>query len=778
VERSPELANIPVSFSTQGDIRIVGTTDNTVTIETTANYGKGRITASIIYKLDPKTLTDTCFLFGCWSTEGIARTTVDVYQKFSPAELAPNDQIFGSDHIVPGDTLPYSVRAILTRNLTSQIGVDIYTWIYPPYMSDVLGVYNGDGSSITLSVANDAIIGTDTIKVVLGRCNASTPLIKLLQKGSELPTVTHDNLDCTDADTVRFKIENPKMGYSYRWIASNHPLTSIVPVTPNNRNHEIMAISDGIGSVITLFASNGHDTVTETYVITKKVTKPIKIRGDVTCVQAGDILPYELYPSPNVEVKWQLPDGWHPDGNNEHSSSIYVTLSDAPQAGFIIASSMVCDQVFDSIFVTVTATYIEEGIISDNGVCFTAGDTATFRFKKDPNAKFYTWNFPVDWLPLGINPSMDMNDTVMQFIVGETIGNITVTATTFCGDGWTMTFDSVFASPSVGSISLTPKSCINDGVLDTIELIAEGANGVTQYQWLYPNTWNVLNATDNTIELSGVIIGDTEVFVIGINEQCKHSDTVKITITPTGADVGDFIITYEVVSREIFPGFSFVYQEFTANIDPLPSLLTTSFGWFTDGNCPVYANAHQSSIMEMICVIDTNQYNYWVVVTNSMGCITRRWLKNPFDGDVEYTDIIVEVTPPNITPALVCLTTKTTTLVEDNRQRELVLALTVMPIPPAPQQQAVEKTIAEIVETNEPTFKFHPNPANGDIHLQFDDGADFVEILDVRGFSVMKQRVTGSTEKKINVSNLRSGMYIVRVIFGEVVVSEKLQIVR
>ncbi len=750
-------------FWTEGDIKIVSSNKESVTITNKEQYGKGRLYASITYSLD--SIIDSSFLLspcvknGCWGVgdeSTVLQKYVDVYQKFTLEELAPNDKIYGNDYINVGEEYSYSIKPILTRNLTSMIGVDVYTWEIPPYMEDVFAFEYGDASSRVLNVDANAVINFDTIKVILGRCNADNPLIKVLSKGTEEPTVTHDNLVCTEFDTVYFRIDSVKTNYKYWWRSSNSFL-NIVPVQLDNSH--VMVISDGYGGAITLFTSNGRDTVSQAFEITKKVTKPIKIVGDTNCVKAGDILSYNLYPSPNVDVVWALPEGWFRDNNNPYSSSVYLSLSGSSVAGYIKTSSRFCGEIFDSIFVTVVADYIEEGIMSDSGTCFKKGEIAKFHFKKDPNAKSYQWTFPNGWIPQTYSTE-DINDTVIEVEVGET-GSIELTATTLCGEGWTMTFDDVNLYPFIESIEMEDKPCVNDGVVDNITLSAKGADAVTYYKWIYPNTWNETNSNNNTITLeTDNKNGNREVFVVGINDQCGYSDTIKTTIIQDGAGVDVNLVYQEIVYP--FPlDFLPPNRTITAIVSP---------GATTDYNYEWYENeafVHSGNNEYSVFDIDTANNNYCVIVSSklsSSSCVTRKWLKSSgTNEDTEYTSTVVEAIPPAAAPTIL------TPEPPDNSEEEV--------IEESQEQESEQTTAPNKIESKKPSFSFYPNPSKGNIHVQFDGNADYIEIFNMNGMSVLRKRCT-SDKKQLNVGNLKAGLYIMKVTFGNNIVAKKLQIIK
>jgi hypothetical protein len=571
-------------------------------------------------------------------------------------------------------------------------------------------------------------------------------------------------LECIQTDEVRFWVANSsKLPDHQYWFSSNSHGFATVPITGRDN---VRVETNGFSGKVTLYASNKFDTVSQDFFITRRTYLKCAIEGDFACLKPDTVLKFNLYPSPNVDVTWELPEGWNQDQSNPKSSTVYLVLDSNAVSGTIKASSKECSILFDTVFVSVEVNnYAKEGIISDNGVCFAQGDTATFRFKKDPNAKSYEWTFPDGWLLLGNPVKTDINDTVMKVIVGATMDSIKLTATTFCGEGWTMIFDSLYAKPSIEAISTMDKSCTNKGFADTITFVAEtnNPNSVTHYQWLYPNTWTVQNANANTLVLiTNEIIGDYTVYVVGTNEQCsQYTDTAEITISPVGIGIGDITIVYS---------------------EPLPlrtrTLTATSYPnctykWHKNGDYSeiIFSNGNRYALN----TIDTINNSYSVVVTNTLtGCISQAWFGQfSLDDDWEYTDTIVKVTPPTPPANYSAPMTFNFFIEEDNAQDNSEEEP--VETPPAPRQNAPKQTVPEVVVDNNPSFTFYPNPARGNIYVQFNGDADNIEILNMSGIILLKRRVTGS-EQEISVSHLSIGMYIVRVTFGNKIVSEKLQI--
>ena len=73
-------------------------------------------------------------------------------------------------------------------------------------------------------------------------------------------------------------------------------------------------------------------------------------------------------------------------------------------------------------------------------------------------------------------------------------------------------------------------------------------------------------------------------------------------------------------------------------------------------------------------------------------------------------------------------------------------------------------------------FKFYPNPTNGEMVLNFDSNADWigkiVSIVSINGVVVSKAQITAKTQK-LNLSNLKPGMYFIQAENGDQKLREK-----
>ncbi|MCD4788642.1 MAG: PKD domain-containing protein, partial [Bacteroidales bacterium] len=84
-----------------------------------------------------------------------------------------------------------------------------------------------------------------------------------------------------------------------------------------------------------------------------------------------------------------------------------------------------------------------------------------------------------------------------------------------------------------------------------------------------------------------------------------------------------------------------------------------------------------------------------------------------------------------------------------------------------------ELTGINTVETTE--IKIYPNPAKDILYISFTENLQFISILNIMGEVVYTQDVS-SDLIKVNISDLKEGIYIVRIIAGKNLINKKIQV--
>lgn len=89
-------------------------------------------------------------------------------------------------------------------------------------------------------------------------------------------------------------------------------------------------------------------------------------------------------------------------------------------------------------------------------------------------------------------------------------------------------------------------------------------------------------------------------------------------------------------------------------------------------------------------------------------------------------------------------------------------------------------TVRIVENNNGPAFKIYPNPNDGVFKIAFDQPIikSDIEVLDVLGVNILTVKVLNETTKEINLTNITSGIYFVRVRDGEIYHVKKITVVR
>jgi len=629
---------------------------------------------------------------------------------------------------IPGTAELYSVTGLATA--------DMFIWRFD---GNIVG--DGEQISFMLPASYRGNFGLDSLRVTAIKCNRefTTAIPIFVQFTEDLLTI--ENTTCAFVgDEITFTI-TPEINENITWTFDSENLTFV-----RAENSKLILRANYSGS-FQVSAQNKFCTETSiasTFIEVLDKVVGLEIISDATCFFPKGTYIFEVEEVYNASYKWTA---FGETFSTERIATLTIPEI-VSETGNVTVTVTLCDRdfSFDYIIVIETPYSEDKGIrTTKNLTCFTVGQLTEFYIEADPTATSYTWIFPAEW---GISDiTIEAPETRVSVEIGATKGTIKVIGTT-CGGTWYRFFEIEHFTPANATdIRLVGRECINSGMEDIVTLEVVGAEGATIFEWEYPAMWRldetsgnvarfITNGTDHTIS---VRVG---------NETCGMSDEVFAKEIEFIEGVG---VPITIVQVPVIPGMLY---RLVAQPDNLPQ------GYYEWHRAPVVLGSTPVGIGSFHPVTAMNNANYCVIVSSpqSGGCISKA-CRFP----ITPTDIGANTTVVNTTP--------TAPRVVAPQQIE-------------PQPNVVEVPIVEIVqrseilETAKPSFRFHPNPANGNIYLQFENPADWVEILDIRGLIVTRQRVTGSSETIIDVSNLRVGTYIVRVFFGDTAVTERLQIIR
>ena len=324
-------------WSISGDLKVnPDYTANSYSIQISSHgEGKGRLT--YIYNQ-----------VGCGSTS----VGIDIYKQFNPNESPYNIEISGPDCILEGDTVVYSIKPILTKNLTQGIGVDEYFWSFSSGLVNKK-IYNaGDGSSVTFVAGN--VTGNEYINVQVGLANVSTPVYKYLGKAAPKPVFLSSTCVPYGKESITFEVEQED-GVKYHWASSDNnwrfaPRTqsgNIVTVTPNENTSPFITITatytNGDGCNGSSTSVEMHRTWGNTIILQKEGDVYNRCVADTTLF----ILDGQVAGS---GVHWDLPKGWDFINNDTNGFSISIKPIDPDSVllkdTIVAVSKDTCDRIY------------------------------------------------------------------------------------------------------------------------------------------------------------------------------------------------------------------------------------------------------------------------------------------------------------------------------------------------------------------------------------------------------------------------------------------------
>ena len=583
-------ANFSAHWGAIGDLELVSETDSTATFRST-NLGKG--VARLYYN------------------SGCCGSAVDlhIYKEFAPD--IHDLEIEGPTCLTPGETVVFSVRPVLTRNLNAYIGVDSYYWnltdtgINKPSFVDRIVYAAGDGSSVTF-VASTVHAG-DEVRVNFGQCNRDTAktISKLLGKLPPVPQVANATL-CVPyggapietitvlnpVDSVEYTCEVPSQYTARKIDALGHEFeitfdsvsANDIKIRANYIGEEACGSSETTIHVVRTWGSN----VSLVYQDAPQEDCCAEIGGGShTFAVSGDI-------PQNSTVYWQLPTGWEYDSNYSEGQEIHIY----PTASALAMDTLrvwgdACND--ENVVVKTLQVYVKPAsVVSiEHPACVSAGDSVMFRAVLGNNGVApvrYHWSTSD-----GINLDMFTGDSV---IFAPTSSTTTVSVQPMgevcAGDTYTDTLSFVPIAPT-GIV--VDKTCIAAGMPDTIMLSIQGAIAQQYYEWLLPESITYLGGNEHKSQIQIMTSGlpcIAEVRAYAINS-CGTTDTVSTTLT---IDTVKFSLVGDIGRR-----YTYILTDPEVLEDTIKDVAITNYAWYL--NDELYEegeDAYELSIYTSIAV--------------------------------------------------------------------------------------------------------------------------------------------------------------------------------
>ena len=376
------------------------------------------------------------------------------------------------------------------------------------------GLVNGDAISVVVtSNAPCATVATATSNTIT---MTVTPLVGVA--GS----ITGSSTPCSGTSQV-YSITAVANATTYTWTfpagwtVTAGAGTPSITVTPNNT-----------AGTITVTAGNACGT---SPAATKAVTpviapaQPGAITG-ITAVCNNVAQTYSVTAVPNATTyTWAVPTGWVITAG-AGTTSITVTPSATSGNITVTAGNGCSTSAASTLAVTSTAIPATPGAITGaTPVC--AGSSQTYGITAVANATSYNWTTPAGWS--GTATTATPSETVLA---GTASGNITVTASNYCGTSAAATLAVVVNANLTPSVTITNTStantiCSGNSVIFT----AVPVNGGTTptYQWK-KNGSNV-TGTGNTYTDAGLVNGDQISVVLTSSSPCVTTATATSAAT-------------------------------------------------------------------------------------------------------------------------------------------------------------------------------------------------------------------------------------------------------
>ena len=523
VYMTPDPNNAYATWGTSGDLDTVsGTLSSTHVKIISTGPAKGRITYYYTKA-------------GC----GQMSASMDVYKQFNPNESPYNIEIFGPDCILEGDTVVYSIKPILTKNLTQGIGVDEYFWSFSSGLVNKK-IYNaGDGSSVTFVAGN--VTGNEYINVQVGLANVSTPVYKYLGKAAPKPVFLSSTCVPYGKESITFEVEQED-GVKYHWASSDNNWRfatqtqsgNKVTVTPNENTSPFITITatytNGDGCNGSSTSVEMHRTWGNTIILQKEGDVYNRCVADTTLF----ILDGQVAGS---GVHWDLPKGW--DFINDDTNGFSISIKPINPDSVLLKDTIVavskdtCDRIYrKSSWIYVKPASVTD--ITDYGCLKT--DTI-YKFKitgwgHAPKAEYYKWIVGNDTTISG--DSLEWRTIAgTQEIKVIPRGAMYDETNYYWGD--TTTFTLTFRPTPPNAIACPDCECISVNMPDTLKFYVANAISNQTYSWTYTQGLTLHRQNNDTIELitNGTPNAKDTVWVKAVqdNLNCPQSNSIYKAIT-------------------------------------------------------------------------------------------------------------------------------------------------------------------------------------------------------------------------------------------------------
>lgn len=541
-------------WSISGDLKVNPDYSPNATSIQISSHGAGKGRLAYIYNQ-----------VGC----GSMSVSIDIYKRFNPNVSPYNIEISGPDCILEGDTVVYSIKPILTKNLTQGIGVDEYFWTFTPGLVQEHIYKAGDNSSVTFVAG--AVTGNDSIKVQVGIANASDSVSKTLGKAAPKPVFLSSTCVPYGKAPITFEVEQEE-GVKYHWASSDNNWRfatrtqsgNIVTVTPNENTSPFITITatytNGDGCNGSSTSVEIHRTWGNSIILQKEGDIYNRCVSDTTLF----ILDGQVAGS---GVHWDLPKGW--DFINDDTIGFSISIKPINPDSVLLKDTIVavskdtCDKIYrKSSWIYVKPASVTS--ITDYG-CLKTDTTYKFKitgWEHGPKAEYYKWI-------AGNDTTVSGDSLIWQSVVGIQEVKIIPRGEIYDGVhyywGDTATFTLTYQPIMPDSIISFDTCLFSQREIETTLHVHTPIVGQT-YHWTSIPGWNMSYDSQNpndssivTYSCANALQGEYPIFVsaLGLGD-CSLSSSKEYSIK---VDTIEWEIAYQYSWWSKKFEFLLIYQE-------------------------------------------------------------------------------------------------------------------------------------------------------------------------------------------------------------------------
>ena len=397
------------------------------------------------------------------------------------------------------------------------------------------------------------------------------------------------------------------------------------------------------------------------------------------------------------------------------------------------------------------------GTISGNTNPCSLG-TYTYSVANVSGATSYTWTLPGSWTGTSTTNSITT-------VAGSSNGNITVMANNNCGSSANQTMAvSINTAPATPG-TITGNASICSSSSNTYSVVS--VNGATTYTWTLPTGWSGSSAINSITTLASTTSGN---ITVKANNTCGSSavKSVAVTVSTPPATPGTIngiagickntTNTYNVSNVSGATSYTWSLPTGWLGTSTTNSIITSSNS--TSGNIVVVANnSCGSSAMQTLAVVvnvaDTTVSQTGTTLTANATGATYQWIN--CNGNTIISGQTSQSFTANTNGSYAVIITKNSC--SDTSSCHTVGSVGII------ENQSLSN------------INIYPNPSNGIFNFNNLNNS-LVNNIKIEVYNIQGERVYQSEKiiSKIDLSNQSKGMYFMKIIEGNSIITKKILI--